>query len=459
MLVRHATAPFGAPAMAVPVPVAGAPGLRISTERLRCLLLTLTGASGAIVFIEPSPYEVMTFLTLAMFVIGGLTMSPALMPLTVLLVLINIGYSISGWTIIELDGIASWLVTSWYLAFTSIFLAAMLGVNTEARLNALMRGCVIGGVIASLAAILGYSRIISSLNELLLLYDRSRGTFKDPNVLGAFLILPGLLALAPVISGNTRQAFKGIAVLGVIVPAILLSFSRAAWGQIAYCSVIVLALTFITTRSPPHRIRLVLMTLAGVVVMVGFIGALLSIDAVAELFKQRASLEQSYDLGAQGRFARYVLGFILALDKPIGIGPLQFNKYFPEDTHDSFLNAFMSGGWLTGASYPALILLTLVFGFRSVFVRTPWQQTTIVVFAGYFGVTSESIIIDTDHWRHNFLLLGVMWGLIAATRSYTARQQALTVDDRLLFGGGGAALAPPGGASYTSARRSVAQPG
>ena len=37
--------------------------LAISTERLRCALLWLTGACGAIVFIEPSPYEVMSLLT------------------------------------------------------------------------------------------------------------------------------------------------------------------------------------------------------------------------------------------------------------------------------------------------------------------------------------------------------------------------------------------------------------
>ena len=123
--------------------------------------------------------------------------------------------------------------------------------------------------------------------------------------------------------------------------------------------------------------------------------ALLSIDIVADLFKQRASLEQSYDLGAQGRFARYRLGAILALDKPFGIGPLQFAKYFPEDTHNSFLNAFMSGGWLAGACYPALVALTLVFGFRAVFVRTPWQQTTIAVFAAFFGV-----VIRKLHHRH-----------------------------------------------------------
>jgi hypothetical protein len=417
-----------------PAAYAGAePGLRTSTEKLRCLMLWLTGVCGAIVFIEPSPYEVVSALTMGLFAIGGLTLSPVVIPLAVLLVLINIGYSISGWTVINEENVAMWLITSWYLAFTATFFAAMLGLNTEARLNALARGCVIGGLIASLAAIIGYSRVISNLNDLLLLYDRSRGTFKDPNVLGAFLVFPTMLALQPVISGKFRQAMKGVMLLGLFVPAILLSFSRAAWGQIVYCSLIVLALTFITTRSGSHRLRLVLLTVTGAVVLVGFIGALLSIDAVADLFQQRASFEQSYDLGAQGRFARYALGAIMALDFPIGIGPLQFHKYFPEDTHNSFLNAFMSGGWLAGVFYPALVALTLVFGFRMVFVRTPWQQTAIVVFAGYFGVATESFIIDTDHWRHTFLLMGVTWGLIAVTQRYKTNASELATDDRRLF--------------------------
>ena len=409
-----------APAFGSPMAASSARDLTISTERLRCLMLWLTGASGAIVFFEPSPYEVMTFLTMVTFIISGLTLSPGLMPLAVLLVLINTGYSISGWTVLDDERVAPWLFTSWYLAVTAVFFAALLGVNTERRLDALTRGCVIGGVIASLAAIIGYFRVFPSLNDLLLLYDRARGTFKDPNVLGAFLILPALLALQPVITGSFRQAAKGAMLLGLMAPAILLSFSRAAWGQIVYTAIIVLALTFVTTRSPPQRLRIVLLSVTGVVVVAAFIAALLSIDIVADLFKQRASLEQSYDLGAQGRFARYVLGFILALDKPLGIGPLQFSKFFPEDTHDSFLNAFMSGGWLAGACYPALVALTLAFGFRAVFVRAPWQQTTITVFAAYFGVISESIIIDTDHWRHNFLLMGLMWGLIAR-RSVTPR--------------------------------------
>ena len=187
---------------------------------------------------------------------------------------------------------------------------------------------------------------------------------------------------------------------------------------------VALALTFVTTRSETLRLRIVLLSIAGAAVLVMFIAALVSIDAIAVLFKERATLQQSYDVNEQGRFARHAMGAIFALDIPLGIGPLQFNKYFTEDPHNSYLNAFMAGGWLSGACYPALVALSLYHGLLWALVRTPWQQTTIIVYAAYFGVATESIIIDSDHWRHAFLLLGLLWGLIAATRRYAARSNA-----------------------------------
>jgi hypothetical protein len=112
---------------------------------------------------------------------------------------------------------------------------------------------------------------------------------------------------------------------------------------------------------------------------------------------------------------------------PLGIGPLQFSKYFPEDPHNSYLNAFMSGGWLSGACYLALVLITLVFGLRQLLVATPWQSAMIVVYVGYAGTATESIIIDSDHWRHAFMLLGLLWGLIAATMAYRRTSTAALV--------------------------------
>jgi hypothetical protein len=46
------------------------------------------------------------------------------------------------------------------------------------------------------------------------------------------------------------------------------------------------------------------------------------------------------------------------------------------------------------------------------------------VYAAYVGVLVESVIIDIDHWRHYFLILGVLWGLMAATRAAISRSPA-----------------------------------
>jgi hypothetical protein len=43
------------------------------------------------------------------------------------------------------------------------------------------------------------------------------------------------------------------------------------------------------------------------------------------------------------------------------------------------------------------------------------------MFAAFLGTVGESFIIDTDHWRHFWLMLGAMWGMFAAAQRYQAR--------------------------------------
>ena len=109
---------------------------------------------------------------------------------------------------------------------------------------------------------------------------------------------------------------------------------------------------------------------------------------------------------------------IILLAVAFGIGPLQFARFFWEDTHNSYLNSFMAGGWLSGFTYLTLAAVTVVAGLRFVFVATPWRATYLVVYAAYLGVAAESLVIDSDHWRHYFLILGALWGLMAVSRSY-----------------------------------------
>lgn len=399
---------FSRGAGAAPIPA------RLRVETLRLGLLWLTGFSGAFVFIEPSPYEVVSLLTILVFAFTGLVLRAGLMPLVILLALYTIGFMIAVIPVVAQPKTLQWVAISAFMAVTAVFHAAMLGRNTERRLSVLLKGYTVAAVAASLAAVIGYFHLVPHA-DIFLRYERAQGTFNDPNVFGAFLVLPALLALQSMLAGRMRDIVRGGALLLLFVVGLLLSFSRAAWGQFVLSAALVLLLTFLTSRSGRERMRIVVVAAAGCLALILFVVALLSIDQVAELFQERASLEQSYDTGHSGRFGRHVLGFVLALDRPFGIGPLQFAHIFPEDPHNAYLNAFMSGGWLSGAAYLTIVCVTLVAGLRCVFATTPWRSSLIAIYAAFVGAAGESVIIDSDHWRHYFLLLGLIWGLLAAT--------------------------------------------
>src|SRR5580692_7032378 len=409
-----------------PAPVA-APGV-LALQRA---LVWLVGASGAIVFIEPSPYELLTLAACVIFFATGLRLRLVFMPLVFALVILNIGYSVGAIPFLDRPEVVNWIATSWYMAITVIFFAMVVSEDTAARLDMLRRGLIVGASIAATAGIAGYFNLVPGGHDLLTLYERARGTFKDPNVLGAFLILPALFVLQSVVSDPPGKSFRSAVALGIMALAILLAFSRAAWGGLVITAAFMLALMILTSRSHAQRSRIIVTAVAAVIIVAMLVAVLLSFDSVGEMFKQRASFDQSYDEGRFGRFGRHILGAQMALDLPFGIGPLQFHNYFPEDTHNSYLNAFMSGGWIAGICYPVLVFVTVIMGFRHVFIRVPWQRAYLAIFSAFLGTVGESFIIDTDHWRHFWMTLGAMWGMFAAAQPYkvASEQPLMAADD------------------------------
>jgi hypothetical protein len=398
--------------------------LTVSTEAMRGLLLWLMGFAGAFVFIEPSPYEFVGLASIFLFGLTGLSLRGALMPLALMLILLNVGYAIAVVQVADETKSVTWVLISIFLAVTAVFYAAVLSTNTQARLDHLLTGYIAAALIAALAGIIAYFRLFGSLSDPFVLYGRARGTFNDPNVLGAFLVLPAILMFQRVLIGRPSVVIRNGALLLVLLAGLLLSFSRAAWGQFALSALVVMAISIVTARSAGNRIRIVSIAIMGAVMGVIFLAALLSIPQVADLFSQRATFDQSYDVGHFGRFGRYVLGAELSLERPFGIGPLQFSRFFGEDPHNSYLNAFMSGGWLSGFAYLTLTAITLAAASRLLRADTPWRSTYQVIYAAYLGVAVESAIIDIDHWRHYFLILGVLWGLIIVSMSWLPREGA-----------------------------------
>jgi O-antigen ligase len=394
--------------------------LAISTESLRGLLLWLMGFAGAFVFIEPGPYEIVGIAGMVLIGLTGWSLRPPLMPLVLMLILLNIGYAIAVVQVADEQKAVTWVWISIFLAATAIFYAAVLSTNTQQRLDCLLRGYMASSLIAALAGTLAYFHLLGALSDLFLLYGRARGTFNDPNVLGAFLVLPAIILFQRTLSGRSAAVIRNGVLLLVLLVGLLLTFSRAAWGQFVLAALVIMALGIATAPSVKSRLRIVAIAITGVVLGAIFLAALLSLHQVSDLFAERATLDQSYDVGHFGRFGRYVLGAQLGLDRPFGIGPLQFYKFFGEDPHNSYLNAFMSGGWLSGFAYLSLTAITLANASRFLRTATPWRSTYQVLYAAYLGVAVESAIIDIDHWRHYFLMLGALWGLMVASRPYLA---------------------------------------
>src|ERR1019366_4920952 len=213
------------------------------------------------------------------------------MPLLLLLVLLNVGYSIGAIPFLDKSEVANWIATSWYMAVTVIFFAMVISEDTAARLDMMRRGLIVGALIAAASGVAGYFNLVPGGHDLLTLYERARGTFKDPNVLGAFLILPALFALQSVVTDRLGKSFRSTIALGIMTLAILLAFSRAAWGGPAITSGFMLALMVLTSPSRPQRSRIIVMAVVAVIVVVVLLAVLLSFDSVSEMFRQRVSFD------------------------------------------------------------------------------------------------------------------------------------------------------------------------
>ena len=74
-----------------------------------------------------------------------------------------------------------------------------------------------------------------------------------------------------------------------------------------------------------------------------------------------------------------------------------------------------------------LVFITALNGFRYIFVRAPWQRAYLAIFAAYLGTVGESFIIDTDHWRHFWMMMGAIWGMFAAAQTYRASSGPMPV--------------------------------
>jgi len=278
---------------------------------------------------------------------------------------------------------------------------------------ALRSAYIFSAVIAAIVGMIGYFHGFPGAEDLLAPGGRARGLFKDPNVYAPFLIWPALVLLQRMLT--ERIKLTDFAAAGTIMFALLLAFSRGAWFHFGLSGVIMIGLAFLTAPTPAKRMRIFTLSAITIAMLAVVVVFLLSLPAIHVMFEERAHLVQSYDVGQGGRFRLQELALAAVLKFPNGMGPFEFGRTHENQQHNVYLQAFLVYGWTGAMAYIVLLVSTVSVGLRAAFVRTPWQPYIIAALATFVGEIAEGFVIDTDHWRHFFLLLGIIWGLTAAT--------------------------------------------
>lgn len=365
---------------------------------------------------EPAPYDLYMTGLIAVWALFGLRISRAASPLLVLLVLFNIGGMIAMTQMEDLMETPLYLAVSMFLAFTAVFFAAVTEANPRIY-RLIFVAYIVSAVLTSIAGIAGYFHLFPGA-DMFTKYERATGVFQDPNVFGPFLALPGIYLLYLLLTGPvSRMPLLAVPLL-IIVGGIFLSFSRGAWGLFGVAAILLTGALFLQSQSGRFRLRIVVMTIAAIALLLVAMLVILQIPGVADMLSNRAKLAQDYDSARLGRFARYGIGFTLALEKPLGIGPLVFGQIYGEDTHDIWLKTLMDYGWLGFVSYLTLTVWTVAAGFRLLLRDRPWQPYVLCAYVVYLGHIGLGTVIDTDHWRHMYLLFGLIWGGIALEYRY-----------------------------------------
>jgi hypothetical protein len=378
----------------------------------------LTFAASGVVFSEPAPVDVLSAgLLILLPAVGLVLVSPLLLTYLSLWLVVAAGAYLASTLSRDMADSLTHTTVSLFLYLVSFVIAAFVARRPVAHTKLILAAWMFAALIAAGAGLAGYTHALPGAYEMFTKFDRVAGTFKDPNVFGPFLVPPALYCLHLAITHAATRALVPLLGAGFFALAVLMSYSRGAWVNLALAAGLYVWLAFVTAPGQGQRLRILTLSALGALIAAGAVLIALQFDNVASLLSERASLTQSYDVGPDGRFGGQEKAIDLILSNPFGIGAQQFTPvYHHEEVHNVFLSIVLNAGWIGGGAYWIVVGLTLVLGFRHAMQATEWRPLFIIAYSAFVATALEGWIIDSDHWRSFYTLMAIIWGLMAAPR-------------------------------------------
>lgn len=373
-----------------------------------------------VVKVEPAPTDLVFAVVISIAAVTG-RFDPARVPY-------GIGLALGGFLFLNLlstiDMVdsaqaASFLSITLYLAVFAIWLCGYLDSEQRAR------GVVLGYMaIAAASSVLGLLALFGPLpggaaflygDEYGLEGARIEALFKDANVFGPFLVPIALIVLEEIIRPRLLRFAIVLkwAVFVLFTLGVLFSYSRAAWGNLAF-GVFAMLIVIAPRRGGGRRAiaLLALMLGAGAILI-----TVLTVTGSVDFFDQRAGL-QSYD---NDRFEAQSTGLTLAREHPLGIGPGQFEAAANYDAHSLYVRTFAEQGVLGLLLIAFLACATLVMAARNALGGVDsFGIGSAALFGAWCGVMLNSFFVDTLHWRHLWVVAALIWAGSLAGRGQSA---------------------------------------
>ncbi|EDM81092.1 hypothetical protein PPSIR1_29790 [Plesiocystis pacifica SIR-1] len=375
----------------------------------------------AVVFIEPAPFDLLAVGLLPL----ALLLRRLAIPRGSAFALVCVALFIVA-NVLSLPAAKLLFVGARFFAITAYLILAwalvlgFVGKSGERALQVLFAGWAIGATVTSVLAIGSYFGVLPFAARMAP-QGRVHALFKDANVYGAYLVAPAVWAVAQLVSLERGRRLPWTIVLVVCAMGVLLTYSRGAWISLALGLAVFFGLRMVAFGSPRSRAMLLLMVPVAAVLLALALDRLASVDVVQTMLDQRLGL-QRYDTD---RFATQREALEVATRTPLGIGPGQSESTFTRAAHNAYVRAFVENGYLGGLSLAALLFGSF---FRSAWLAIDAEdvrvQTAMAVVAGSLAaICVESMVIDSVHWRHTWILAGMAW-LPGLTRGGQRGQRA-----------------------------------
>ncbi len=369
-----------------------------AADRLR-LYIFLCGAWALnYTLLRPSPVDVLFLLALTLTPLTRQIISTRFVVLLLLLTMWIASLYASSINLIDNPGVGFQLLALTFVILLGLTACLVTTNWTRTEFEKFIRVYVYASSLGAILGIIGYAFALPDF----LWADRAKAFLDDPNMYGAFLI-PGIFGSFYMLNAGYRRKLF-FCLLFILVVGVLVSFSRVAivaaflWGSVYL---------LILNRERPRRA----LGYIGLILALGSFAFLISLAVMDDFmakFSERATLAKDYDAGHGGRYSRYLLVFPFILDHPLGMGLFEYDRYFPEPIHNIVLSSFVNYGWLAGAAFLGLIILSAMITYDG-YKRTR-SGIILFVFFSWLAILSCALLHQSERWRHMWLFTGLIWG-------------------------------------------------